>query len=116
MEATGMDVTNNVLRIAPEDRKWERTGFEGVQICVMRTNDDRGATVLLKAASGAGFPAHSHPGGGELLVISGRVIVGGQVLSEGDYLWTPPGGVHDLECEEDALLFVNAPQGTKIVD
>jgi quercetin dioxygenase-like cupin family protein len=112
-EHTGKD---EILHIGREARKWERTGFEGVEICVMRINAECGATVLMRVAGGSAFPAHSHRGGEELYVLSGRVMVGGLPLKEGDYLWTPPGGVHDLEAETDALLLINAPQGVKIVD
>jgi len=117
MEAVMTEFTEtSVLHLAPKDRKWERTGFEGVQICLLRSNETGGGAALLRAASGAGYPAHIHRGGEELLVISGRVKIGERVLREGDYLWTPPGEIHDLECEEDALIFVNCPQGTRIVD
>jgi quercetin dioxygenase-like cupin family protein len=123
MEATmspehieGHCAKEKVLHLGREARKWERTGFEGVDICIMRTNEECGATVLMRVAGGSGFPAHSHKGGEELYVLSGRVLVGGLPLKDGDYLWTPPGGVHDLEAETDALLLINAPQGVKIVD
>jgi len=116
MEPASTDITPRFLQIGAEERKWERTGFEGVQICVMRLNEDGGGTVMLKAARGSGFPTHRHPGGEEMLVVTGRVVIDGRVLKAGDYLWTPPGSIHDMECEEDALLFVNMPLGTKIVD
>jgi anti-sigma factor ChrR (cupin superfamily) len=106
----------DVLHLACEARKWERTGFEGVEICVMRMYEERGATVLMRVAAGSGFPAHTHRGGEELYVLAGQVVVGAVPLKEGDYLWTPPGGIHALEAETDALLLITAPQGVKIVD
>ncbi|HEY6332973.1 MAG TPA: cupin domain-containing protein [Blastocatellia bacterium] len=117
MESSLMDVSaSEVFHLASKDRKWERSGFEGLEICLIRINETGGGAAFLRAASGSGFPVHIHPGGEELLVISGKVVVGDRVLEAGDYLWTPPGGIHGLECEEDALLLVSAPNGIKIVD
>jgi quercetin dioxygenase-like cupin family protein len=117
MDSTVMDVTDSkVLHVSAKDHKWERSGFEGVDICLIRINEKGGGSAFIRAASGSGFPVHTHPGGEELLVISGKVVVGERLLEAGDYLWTPPGGIHGLECEEDAVLLVSAPNGIKIVD
>lgn len=77
-------------------------------------NDQGGGTVLLKVTQGARFPLHDHPGGEEVYVIYGRAV-GGVTVNTGDYLWTPPHGTHDLQAEEETLLFVSAPKGIRLI-
>ena len=72
--------------------------------------------MLLKIAPGARFPMHDHPGGEEVYVIYGRAVVGEVTVNTGDYLWTPPQGTHDLQAEEETLLFVSAPNGIRIIE
>ncbi len=49
-------------------------------------------------------------GGEELFVVSGSVRVGDEELEAGDYLYTPPGGVHDAEAHDAVLLLVSVPE------
>jgi quercetin dioxygenase-like cupin family protein len=59
---------------------------------------------------------HDHPGGEEVYVIEGSLRIGGQTLHAGDYLWTPPGGVHDAESADGCTLFLSAPDGIKVLE
>ena len=52
----------------------------------------------------------------QVYVIQGRAVVGDVTLNAGDYLWTPPHGVHDLKAEEDTLLFVTTPNGVRVLE
>lgn len=99
-----------------ESQQWQTTPYEGIQMCGLRHNDQGGGTVLLKVAQGARFPMHDHPGGEEVYVIYGRAVVGGVIVNAGDYLWTPPHGTHDLQAEEETLLFVSSPNGIRIIE
>ena len=65
---------------------------------------------------GAKFPAHDHPGGEEVYVVEGSVRIGDKELQTGDYLWTPPGGIHDAQTETGCVLFLSAPEGIKVVE
>jgi quercetin dioxygenase-like cupin family protein len=98
-----------------EDQRWITTFHNGIKVCMLRENETGGATILLKVAAGAAYPMHSHPGGEEAYVLSGRAVIGGATLEAGDYLWTPPNGVHELRAEEETLLFINAPSGIEMV-
>lgn len=59
---------------------------------------------------------HDHPGGEEVYVIYGRAVVGEVIVNTGAYLWTPPHGTHDLQAEEETLLFVSSPNGIRIIE
>ena len=98
----------------PANQQWRTTPYAGIQMCGLRRNDQGGGTVLLKITQGARFPLHDHPGGEEVYVIYGRAVGGGVTVNTGDYLWTPPHGTHDLQAEEDTLLFVSAPMGIRL--
>lgn len=98
------------------DQVWKPTPFDGVQSCGLRRNDAGGGAVLVKVAKGARVPMHDHPGGEEIYVVSGQAVVDGVTLRAGDYLWTPPGIVHDLRADEDTVLFVTTPNGVRVVE
>jgi quercetin dioxygenase-like cupin family protein len=97
-------------------RTWKPGGYDGVEFCALRRNDTGGGAALVRIAKGARFPAHDHPGGEEVYVVSGRALIGGEPVAAGDYFYTPPGGVHDLRAEEDTVLFVTTPNGVRIVE
>ena len=98
------------------DRTWKAAGYDGVELCGLRRNDTGGGAALVRIAKGARFPAHDHPGGEEVYVVSGRALIGGERFVAGDYFYTPPGGVHDLRAEEDTVIFVTTPNGVRIVE
>ena len=43
-------------------------------------------------------------------------MAGDALLEAGDYLWTPPGGTHDLRAEEDTVLFVTSLVGIRVLE
>lgn len=105
-----------MILLTTDKQEWRATPYQGIEICFLRRSGDRGASVLLKFQQGARFPLHNHPGGEELFVLKGTVLVGGERLAEGDYLWTEPNASHDSVAEEDVILFVNTPEGIEILE
>lgn len=102
--------------IRANERRWLPAGFPGIELCLLHGGEQGGGSVLLRFQAGARFPAHDHPGGEELLVVSGRIRLGEKHLQEGDYLWTPPGEIHDAQSEEGALLMVHSGAGVRVVE
>jgi quercetin dioxygenase-like cupin family protein len=99
------------------ESRWVDTSYEGVQLCVLRRDQESGGgTILIKFQAGSRFPNHEHPGGEEVYVLRGKALVGGLAVAEGDYLWTPPGGVHDVTAEQETILLVSAPQGIRVLE
>jgi quercetin dioxygenase-like cupin family protein len=105
-----------MLLVRSADRTWRRTPYAGIEMCVLRGNDEHGGAVLLKFPRAARFPLHDHPGGEELYVLEGRITVGEHALSRGDYLWTEPGGRHDAIAEQDTVVLVTTPKGIKVLE
>jgi len=94
-----------------------KTVGPGVHTCVLRRHDgDDGLTLVFRMEKGSRAPHHSHPGGEETYLVSGKLQIGTRVLLPGDYLWTGPGEAHDAFAEEDSLFFVVLPGGIRITD
>lgn len=108
------------------ETKSERRVFHerspGVELGVLRTHDNGGLTFLIRMKRGARAQRHGHPGGEETYMLSGRVRIDRRVdaqgqpvpdttLQTGDYLFAPPGEVHEGYAEEDTTFLVVTPGG-----
>jgi quercetin dioxygenase-like cupin family protein len=105
-----------MIHATAEGRQWRATAHAGVEVCVLRQNEQGGGAALVRFAAGARFPHHDHPGGEEVYVLEGRCVVGGATLVAGDFLWTAPGGVHDLRAEDSTVIYVSTPNGVRIIE
>ena len=93
-----------------QDRQWIATEKPGLDYSALRPHPSGGATFFLRFASGAIGAAHTHPAGEELYAVSGDITVGGRRLKAGDYLYTPPDGVHDAVAHEETVLLLHTPK------
>jgi len=95
---------------------------DGVEMRVLRRHSERGLSFLIRMARGAIAPLHEHPGGEETMMLAGRLRIRRRtnasgaaepdvVVGAGEFVFVPPGEVHDGVAEEAALFFVNAPGG-----
>jgi quercetin dioxygenase-like cupin family protein len=98
----------SVLHVAAEARTFIAWG-EGSEVSVLRGHDSGGLTTLTRFFKGAHGQYHSHPGGEELYVISGKAMIGETLVETGDYLYTAPGAGHSVEAFEDTLLLIVLP-------
>lgn len=64
------------------------------------------ATSIVRYAPDSWFPHHFHPGGEEILVLSGIFSEGETHYPAGWYLRSPPGSGHQPSSREGALIFV----------
>ncbi|UZE25789.1 cupin domain-containing protein [Pseudomonas sp. B21-056] len=64
------------------------------------------ATSIVRYAPETSFPSHPHPGGEEILVLSGTLSEEDQHYPAGWYLRNPPGSSHQPSSHEGALIFV----------
>ena len=89
--------------ITTTDGAWVQGAVPGVRMKILAIDRARDrVTMLLKGEAGTRYPAHRHSGPEERYVISGSLIVDGQVLRPGDFhyaaaesdhgeLWTDEG-------------------------
>ena len=94
---------------------WKEFGG-GVDFKLLRTSQETGTwTVLFRCAAGSSIAPHRHLGGGEYLMIKGRMEVrggaenGGITAVTGDYGYEPNGVLHDSTSfpEYTELYFTN---------
>lgn len=90
---------------------------KGIFVKVLRFDQQtkRAPTILLKFESEAKYPYHNHPAGEEVFVLEGDAIIGGQQLSAGDYLYTPPSFKHSVTSENGCVLLFIIPEEVEIL-
>ena len=81
---------------------------EGVTITPLRMEKGAG-TFLMHYAPGSRCPAHTHPDGEEIYVISGKGRLDDLPIQAGDFIWTPPGEAHVLYAETEVVIHVTLP-------
>jgi len=104
--------------MSPGPSEWRpaRDG-SGVSVKLLRRDADTGAvTVLLRFEAGARFPAHRHPAGEEVFVVDGEVRIGNARLSQGEYLYTEPDGVHAVSSDTGGTILVVLPRPVEIFE
>jgi quercetin dioxygenase-like cupin family protein len=95
-------------------RSYKPLTMPGVSIALLREHDGE-RTLVLRMDPGAQFPRHTHPGGEQLLVLSGDVEIAGRALGAGDYLYTAPGDVHAVASRGGCELFITVPRPIEVL-
>jgi anti-sigma factor ChrR (cupin superfamily) len=98
--------------IAPHQYEWAASPQAGVErVMLDRIGAEQArATSIVRYAPGSSFPPHTHPGGEEILVLSGTFSDESGDYPEGWYLRSPPGSAHRPSSREGALIFVKLRQ------
>lgn len=86
--------------------EWRFAGYERGERAVLRTAPGGGRTSILRLQAGAKSPRHRHEASEDVLVLSGRITLGGVELGPRDYAWTAAGEEHDLIAVEDSVVYV----------
>jgi quercetin dioxygenase-like cupin family protein len=97
------------------EREWMATDYPGIERSLFRTNESGGRSSVVRLVQGARFPRHAHHGTEEVVVLAGRVRIGGANLEQGDYLFTSPGEEHDVVAVSDAVIFVSSEKATPVI-
>ena len=94
--------------VTPDQHRWVPSPQPGVErVMLDRLGAESGrATSLVRYAPGSIFPAHAHPGGEEILVLSGTFRDGSGLHPAGCYLRNPPGSSHQPSSPDGATLLV----------
>ena len=94
--------------VEPHQYRWVGSPQPGVErVMLDRLGGEKArATSIVRYAPGSHFPAHQHPGGEEILVLSGTFSEGEEHYPAGWYMRNPPGSSHQPSSEEGAVIFV----------
>jgi anti-sigma factor ChrR (cupin superfamily) len=94
--------------VTPQHYQWVSSPQHDVErVMLDRLGGERArATSIVRYAPNSWFPQHPHPGGEEILVLSGTFSEGNTHYPAGWYLRNPPGSSHEPSSEEGAEIFV----------
>lgn len=94
--------------LAPEDYQWVKSPQNGVErVMLDRVGEEKArATSIVRYAPDSHFPHHLHPGGEEILVLSGTFSADENDYPAGWYLRNPPKSGHKPYSVEGAIIFV----------
>lgn len=94
--------------VTPQDYQWKASPQAGVErVMLDRVGEEKArATSIVRYAPDSRFPSHPHPGGEEILVLSGTFSDASGHYGQGWYLRNPPGSSHQPFSDEGAEIFV----------
>ena len=101
-------------RTTTSENTW-RPVREGVTLTPLRMEAGKG-TFLMRYEPGSRSPAHTHPGGEEIYVVSGKGRLDDLPITAGDFIWTPPGEAHTLFAETEVVIHVVLPEPVVITE
>jgi quercetin dioxygenase-like cupin family protein len=81
---------------------------DGVTLTPLRMEGGAG-TFLMRYEPGSRSPAHIHPDGEEIYVVSGEGRLDDLPFKAGDFIYTPPGESHVLHAATEVLIHVTLP-------
>jgi anti-sigma factor ChrR (cupin superfamily) len=98
--------------VEPGDYQWTASPQAGVERMMLdRIGAEKArATSIVRYAPDSRFPPHAHPGGEEILVLSGTFSDETGDFPAGWYLRNPDGTSHQPSSAEGALIFVKLRQ------
>ncbi len=95
-----------------EEHQWIKSPQNGVErVMLDRVGAEKArATSFVRYAPNSHFPHHQHPGGEEILVLSGTFSADDKHYPAGWYLRNPPASGHTPYSDEGAVIFVKLRQ------
>lgn len=86
--------------------------YKGVFVKSLRFDKDkeRSTTILLKFEPNSSYPYHNHPAGEEIFVLQGSCEIENSILTQGDYLYTPPNSKHSVKSVSGCTLLLVIPE------
>jgi quercetin dioxygenase-like cupin family protein len=97
-----------------KDAAW-RPVREGVTLTPLRMERGKG-TFLMRYEPGSRSPTHTHPGGEEIYVVSGKGRLDDLPFDSGDFIFTPPGEGHTLHAETEVVIHVVLPEPVVVTE
>ena len=99
-----------------DEHQWMSAGYADAERAILHLNKLEGRTSIVRMKAGARGPMHTHEGAEHAYVLSGKVEVGGHVLSAGDYLYTEAGEIHAIVALEDSVVFASTERAIRVVE
>ena len=92
------------------DLPWMCSETRGVSFKSLRfDHETRAGAVLVHMCPGTTYPRHRVHAGEDVFVVDGEVVIGGQAMGRGAYVWVAPGTEQAPQTEKGCVLFVTYP-------
>lgn len=101
MDPADQSFVRSDTRVGP----WQSGALDGVEVQILHRYGTE-EVGMARLASGAQTQGHAHPGGVEILVLEGALVLDGGAYEAQSWIRLPPGEAHDIASEGGALLFV----------
>jgi anti-sigma factor ChrR (cupin superfamily) len=99
--------------------EWRETKHKGIYLHVLRRDKETGdATLFIRMEQGCGYPAHSHTGTEEVLILQGGYRDHTGEHRAGDYLINEAGSAHypiALDGSEDCIMLAITHGGIELL-
>jgi quercetin dioxygenase-like cupin family protein len=122
MKKTTLSTNINDYIVRKNQKEWQPLvekgiHYEGISVISLHYDEEkqRSTTILLNFEAGASYPYHNHPAGEEIFVLNGEAILENTVLSQGDYLYTPPEFRHSVTTKTGCLMLLVVPEEVEIL-
>ena len=121
MKKTALSTDINDYVVRNNQKEWQPLvekgiHYKGIFVISLHYEEEkkRSTTILLKFDPGATYPYHNHPAGEQIYMLNGEAILDGIILSQGDYLYTPPGFKHSVTTKKGCTMFFIIPEEVEI--
>jgi quercetin dioxygenase-like cupin family protein len=105
---------SNVVETA--SASFKASTITGLEYIPLHTDvKEKQGSFLFRMAPKAVFPRHRHPAGEELFVFRGDLSAGERKLKAGDFLYSPPGSIHELSTETGCLFLTIVPEAIRTI-
>jgi quercetin dioxygenase-like cupin family protein len=123
MKKTFLSTNINDYVVRNNQKQWQPLiekgiHYEGISVISLHYDEEkqRSTTILLKFEPGATYPYHNHSAGEEIFVLEGEAILEHMKLSQGDYLYTPPGFKHSVTTKTGCVMLFVIPEEVEILE
>jgi len=99
--------SSETIVLQTNELPWEPSPAPGIERRYLSRDEEKGlVTSIVRYASGASFPAHTHSAGEEIFVLEGTFADENGTYPAGTYLRNPPGSRHHPFSPDGCVIFV----------
>lgn len=95
---------------------WKPSKVPGVDYLVLNADPaEKFGTFLLRMAPNTKYPKHRHPGGEEVLLLKGDMMLGDRKMKPGDFVYSPPASIHTASTVAGCMFLTLIPKPVELI-
>ncbi|BAY80379.1 anti-ECFsigma factor, ChrR (plasmid) [Nostoc linckia NIES-25] len=111
------NILSSYLAVRSQDVQWQPHRAPGVETAIFHLDPIKREIVgVLRAAPGVYYPMHRHAAIEEIYMLTGDLVVGGEVYGPGDYIRSQPGSVHGPHTIGGCMFFFRTSMDDEYLD